>query len=233
MLTKALLKTLDKQPPTEELKILKGKFVDYCIMKSLYPVTLSISPVEVYDLIQLSVRDIPRWNGVKTLEGIYSTKAIGTITQTLRNMCGKRGGKTTMDLVEQQVNALEALEQKKKQAEEDLLVRTAQPTKQQRTEPERDANNDSTEKSISIEHSQDNGDPGHNQIDTVTNQQPQHGKHDQVEKEQQLIHDIIQLHKVFDSLKGNRRERKALQKEYRELLGKFPAFNIDPLADDE
>ena len=58
---RSLSKSLEKKPTPLELEVLKQKFVDYCILKSLYPVNLSITAVEIFDLIQMVACDVPRW----------------------------------------------------------------------------------------------------------------------------------------------------------------------------
>ena len=58
---KSLSKSLDKKPTALELEVLKRKFVDYCIVKSLYPVNLAITPIEIFDCIQMVACDVPRW----------------------------------------------------------------------------------------------------------------------------------------------------------------------------
>jgi len=65
---KSLAKSLDRKPSSIELEILKRKFVDYCITKSLYPVNLPITHVEVFDLIQMVAAECPRWQGLKSIE---------------------------------------------------------------------------------------------------------------------------------------------------------------------
>ena len=138
-----------------------------------------------------------------------------------------------MELIEVKTLNMEALEDQKQRASEEVQSRLSQKVKVQRVEFEPEAIDDITEKSSSNGHYNSNFEGQENQIPSGGAESPLSSKFSQVDKDQELMQNIIKLHKAHDDLKQNRRDRKKLLKDYKELQLKFPAFNTDPLEDSE